>query len=215
MKTAIVAGASGLVGSFIVRELLKEGFYDEVKMLVRKPMEFKHPTLKEVIYDYEHPEKDVIQADHVYCCLGTTMKKAGSKENFRKVDYHYPFQLAQMANENGSARFSLVSAMGANTNSVFFYNKVKGQIEGAVKDIPFHAVFIMRPSMLLGPRKEFRVGEEIGKNVMKALRFFLPANYKPVHAYQVAACMIDKMQSKEEGFHIVHSGEMQQYPVRQ
>ena len=208
-KKAIVAGASGLVGSYVVRELLKRDEYEEVKVLVRKPLNLGDPALKQVMYDYEQPDPDEVKADHVYCCLGTTMKKAGSKEAFRKVDYEYPLQLAKAASENGAEKFALISAMGANTKSFFFYNRVKGQVEETLREFPFKTTSIFRPSMLLGPRGEFRLGEEIGKILMKALRFFLPANMKPIHAEKVARAMVKRMTGEEQGVVIVKSGEMQ------
>jgi len=214
MKTALIAGASGLTGSYLLKLLLENKTYSEVKVLVRKPMNIEHSLLQQIVCDYENPDPAVIKADHVYCCLGTTMKKAGSKEVFRKVDYEYPLQIAQAAHQNGADKFALVSAMGANSKSVFFYNKVKGQLEEALKEIPYEVTHIFHPSMLLGPRKEFRFGEELGKILMKIFRYFLPSNMKPIHASQVAACMHDYMNGKERGIHVIPSGQMQKYPIR-
>lgn len=214
MKTAIIAGASGLTGSYLLKLLLENKTYSEVKVLVRKPLNIKHPSLQQIVYDYENPNPEVIKADHVYCCLGTTMKKAGSREAFKKVDYEYPLQIAQAAHQNGAEKFALVSAMGASIRSRVFYNKVKGQLEADLKEVPYEATYIFHPSMLLGPRKEFRFGEEAGKILMKGFRFFLPANIKPVHASQVAACMQDYMNKKEKGIHIIPSGQMQNYPIK-
>ena len=214
MKTALIAGASGLTGSYLLKFLLESKTYSTVKVLVRKQLDIEHPSLQQIVYDYENPDSTVIKADHVYCCLGTTMKKAGSKEAFKKVDYEYPLQIAQAAHQNGADKFALVSAMGANTKSVFFYNKVKGQLEEALKEVPYEALYIFHPSMILGPRKEFRLGEELGKILMKGLRFFLPTNMKPIHASQVAACMPDYMNKEERGIHIIPSGKMQKYSIR-
>jgi len=215
MKTALIAGASGLVGSYLLRLLLESGQYDLVKALVRKPLglNIDYPALQEVVFDYENPDPKIVQANHIYCCLGTTMKKAGSKEAFTRVDHDYPLELARMARQNGAAKFVLVSAVGANTRSMFFYNRVKGQIEEDLKKFPFEAIHIMRPSMLLGPRKEKRLAEEIGKTLMKPFRLLMPANMKPVHVSQVAAAMLDRMNRKEKGTHIISSGQMQKYPV--
>ena len=214
MKTALIAGASGLTGSYLLKLLLENEAYSEVKVLVRKSLNIEHPLLQEIVYDYENPDPSVIKADHIYCCLGTTMKKAGSKETFRKVDYEYPLQIAQAAHQNGAEKCALVSAMGANSKSMFFYNKVKGQLEEALKEIPYEATHIFHPSILLGPRKEFRFGEELGKILMKAFKFFLPANMKPIHVSQVAACMDDYMNGEERGIHVIPSGQMQKYPIR-
>ena len=213
MKTALIAGASGLTGYYLLKQLLTDNTYSIVKALVRKPIDMEHPALKQIVWDFENPDPEDIKADHIYCSLGTTMKKAGSRDAFKKVDYEYPLQIAHMAYENRADKFALVSAMGANSKSIFFYNKVKGQLEEAVKDIPYEAIYLFRPSILLGTRKEFRLGEEVGKVFMKTLGFSLPANLKPVHVSQVAACMRDYMNSEEKGIHIVPSGQMQKYPV--
>jgi uncharacterized protein YbjT (DUF2867 family) len=213
MKTALVAGASGLTGVYLTELLLKSPNYDLVKVLVRRPLGKEHPSLQQIVFDYENPDIDAIKTDHVYCALGTTIKKAGSRDEFKKVDFHYPLHLARLSYDSGAERFAIVSAIGAKRNSLFFYNKVKGQMEEAIKDLPFHSVFIARPSMLLGPRDESRLGEEIGKKVMTTLRFLLPSNYKPVHASQVAAAMIDSMNSRKKGFHVITSAKMQKYPV--
>jgi len=215
MKTALIAGASGLTGSYLLKQLLESGKYDRVKALVRKPLGLSedYPSLQEIIYDFEHPDPKMVQANHIYCCLGTTMKKAGSKEAFKRVDHDYPLELARMARQNGAEKYALVSAVGANPRSMFFYNRVKGELEEDLREIPFDAIYIMRPSMLLGPRKEKRPGEEIGKALMKPLRFLMPASMKPVHISQVAAAMLDRMNRKEKGRNIISSGQMQKYPV--
>ena len=187
--------------------------YDRVKALVRRPLDREHPKLEQIVFDYDNPDPEVVEADHVYCCLGTTMKKAGSKEAFRRVDHDYPLQIARLAYRNGARKFALVSAVGANSRSMFYYNRVKGQLEEDLREISFQAVYILRPSMLLGPRKEKRTGEELGKAVMKPLRFLFPSSMKPVHASQVAACMVDHMSRDHLGVHVIPSGQMLDYPV--
>jgi uncharacterized protein YbjT (DUF2867 family) len=211
MKTALIAGASGLTGSYLLNDLLNQNTYNLIKILVRKPLKMQHSKLEQIVYDFDQPMPGVIKADHVYCALGTTIKKAGSKEAFRKVDYEYPLQIAKTAYENGAKKFAIVSAMGANTKSMFFYNRVKGQIEEAIKEIPFEAIYIARPSMLLGPRKEYRLGEELGKRLMTSLGFLLPANMKAVHASKVATCLTNKMNRDEKGIHIIPSGEIRAF----
>lgn len=196
-----------------MQQLLESDLYDQVKALVRRPVDRDHPKLEQIVYDYDDPDPEAIQADHVYCCLGTTMKKAGSKEAFRKVDHDYPLKLARMAYQNGAGKFALVSAVGANSGSMFYYNRVKGQLEEDIREIPFQVTCILRPSMLLGPRAERRIGEELGKAVMKPLRFLFPSNMKPVHVSQVAACMVDHMNRDEQGVHVIPSGRMLDYPV--
>lgn len=210
MSTALIAGASGLTGSALMELLLESNAYDRVKILVRRALVIDHPSLEQIVYDYDHPDESCIQADHVYCCLGTTMKKAGSREAFYRVDHDYPLQVARAAYQNGAGKFALVSAVGANPGSMFFYNRVKGHLEEDLKEIPFEAVYIFRPSMLLGTRDEFRLAETLGKGLMKPLGFLLPGNMKPIHVNQVAACMMDTMMGQERGVHIIQSKEMQE-----
>ncbi|MGM0531857.1 MAG: oxidoreductase [Bacteroidota bacterium] len=214
MSAAILAGASGLTGSTLMQLILESNAYDRVKALVRKPLEVGHPSLEQIVYDYEHPDSNEIKADHVYCCLGTTMKKAGSREAFFRVDHDYPLQIARAAYQNGAGKFALVSAVGANPRSMFFYNRLKGQVEEDLKQIPFEVIYIFRPSMLLGTRKEFRPTETLGKRLMKPLSFALPRNLKPIHVKQVAACMFENMMGEEGGIHIIPSKLMQKYPLK-
>ncbi|TVQ17119.1 MAG: oxidoreductase [Bacteroidetes bacterium] len=214
MKTALIAGATGLVGSFLLKELLEEEHYSKVTALVRKPLEISHPRLEQIVFDYDNPDTSVIKAEDVYCCLGTTIKKAGSKEAFRKVDYHYPLMLGQSAYENGCNQFAVVTAIGSSEKSSFFYNRVKGEVERDLKKIPFQSLWIFKPSMLLGPRKESRLGEEAAKVFMKALGFLFPKNMKGIHASQVAKAMYYHFSEQMSGIHIVESGQMQKFPVK-
>ncbi len=212
-KTALIAGASGLTGSHLLQLLLDSPHYRMVKALVRRPLNIEHPSLQQIVYDYEKPDPKLIQANHVYSCLGTTMKKAGSKSVFKRVDHDYTLELARTAHQNGATRFALVSAVGADTRSMFFYNRVKGELEEAVKEIPFEAIYIMRPSILLGPRKESRPSESLGKTLMQPLRFFMPPNMRPIHASQVAAGMLDQMVGGKAGIHTLPSGWLRKYPT--
>ncbi len=214
MKVALISGATGLVGSFLLKELLEAEHYSKVTALVRKPMEMSHPRLEQVVFDYDNPDTSVIKANDVYCCLGTTIKKAGSKEAFRKVDYHYPLMLGQLAYENGCNQFAVVTAIGSSGKSSFFYNRVKGEVERDLKKIPFQSLCIFKPSFLLGPRKESRLGEDTAKVFMKALGFLFPKNMKAIHASQVAKAMLYYLSQQTSGVHIVESGQMQDFPVK-
>ena len=214
MKTALIAGATGLVGDFLLKELLEEEHYSKIIVLVRQPVEKVHPRLEQVVFDFENPDTSVIKADDVYCCLGTTIKKAGSKEAFRKVDYHYPLQLAQAAFDSGCKRFAVVTAVGSSEKSSFFYSRVKGELERELKKIPFQGLYIFRPSMLLGPRKEFRFGEEAGKLFMKALGFLFPDNMKGVHVSRVARAMFYHVFQQQDGIHVIESAQIQLYSTK-
>ncbi len=214
MKTALIAGATGLVGSFLLEELLEENYYQKVTILVRKPVDKYHPKLEQIVFDFDHPDKDVVVADDVYCCLGTTIKKAGSKEAFRRVDFTYPLELAKMAHENGTNNFAVVTAIGSGEKSMFFYNKVKGELEKELKKIPFKGLYIFRPSMLLGPRKEYRFGEAAAKAFMKTFGFLFSKNTKAIHASQVARAMFQIVHQGEAGVQYIDSGQMHIFTVK-
>jgi uncharacterized protein YbjT (DUF2867 family) len=157
MKTALVAGASGLIGKQCLYELLAEKEYIKVIALVRKELTIKHPKLEQIQMDFDQlvSYTHMFQADDVFCCLGTTMKKAGSQENFKKVDYAYPMALAKAALNNGARQFLIVTALGADKKSSIFYNRVKGDVEESLQLLDYPALHIFRPSMLLGEDRSF------------------------------------------------------------
>jgi uncharacterized protein YbjT (DUF2867 family) len=190
--TALLLGASGLTGGYCLQELLNENQFDRILALSRKPLNVNHPKLVQIITDFSDLTdlKATLKAEVVFCCLGTTIKKAGSKEKFKQIDYEYPLQVAQIAKENGTHTFALVSAIGADTNSLFFYSRVKGELEQALKNLSFPSLIILQPSLLLGDRKEKRMGEDIGKVISSLLGFLIPAKYKAIHAQQVAKAMV-------------------------
>lgn len=204
MKTALIVGATGLVGKNCLYQLLETKEYSRVIALVRKPLAIKHHQLEQVIVDFDQLQhyKDKMTADDVFCCLGTTIGVAGSQENFRKVDFDYPLQVAEICLKNGAQQFLLVSAMGANAASSIFYIKVKGEIENAIDKLNYSSLQIFQPSLLLGNRKEVRVGELIGKVVMKGLGFLFIGpikKYKAIEAETVAKAMVKAaLQAKKE-----------------
>jgi uncharacterized protein YbjT (DUF2867 family) len=209
MKTALIAGATGLVGSQLLSILLESNYYSRVKALVRKPIPFEHPKLEQIIVDFDNPDNALLVADDVFCCLGTTIKKAGSRENFKKVDLEYPIQLAKATFSNGTKKFALVSAMGSNTKSMFFYNRIKGEVEKKLQTIPFETILIVRPSLLLGKRTEIRFGEEMGKVFMILFGFLIPRNIKGIDAKKVAQNMYNTLTEDTNGLIINDSGDMQ------
>ncbi len=214
MKSALLVGSTGLVGSQLLLLLLETEYYSKVSILVRKPVELVHPklTVHVVDFDFLDKYKSLIEADDIFCCLGTTIKTAGSQYAFYKVDYEYSAAIARIAKENGATSFSLISAMGANKNSTIFYNRVKGEIEFAVSEIGFEKVLIYRPSLLLGERKEFRLGEKIGVFFAPILNLFLIGSlkkYKPVQAETVAKSMFQNAVSDQIGSFIIESDKIQ------
>ncbi|RRB02285.1 oxidoreductase [Larkinella rosea] len=210
-KTALVVGATGLIGNLLTHRLVDSSAYEKVKVLVRHSLGWQHPHLQEIQYDFNHPNGLLIQADDIYCCLGTTMKKAGSKEAFQKVDYQYPLDVAKRALVNRAKQFLLVSSMGANPNSSFFYNRVKGELERDLMALNYPALLIFRPSLLLGDRKEFRLGERIGESLMKLFNPLIPARYKGVQVDSVANAMSQKAQLGLTGTHIFESDQLQNF----
>ena len=213
-KTAIIAGASGLVGGLCLDLLLKDERYDAVIIPVRKKLPLEHPKLRQHVVDFDNlpAHADIFRGDELFCCLGSTIKKAGSREAFRRVDHDYPKALADITLKNGVKQFLIVTAIGADPASGIFYNRVKGEVEAAVRALPFEAVHIFRPSMLLGERTESRPAEKIGGTVMRALSFIMTGplrNYRAIDARDVARAMVSAAGSGARGSIIHESGEMQ------
>lgn len=210
-KTALIAGASGLVGSQLLPLLLASDRYARVIAVGRRPLPMVHPKLEQRIFELEQLEEHRLQliADDVYCCLGTTLRQAGSKEAFYKVDFLYVVKLAALTAGNFAAQFMLISAMGADATSRFYYNRVKGEMEETVREAPFRAIHIFRPSLLLGHRPEKRVGEQIGAVLLRALRPILVGPLRPYRAIgadTVARAMLHAAEDEGGGVR-VHSSE--------
>ena len=213
MKTAILAGPTGLIGSQVLQLLLQEEAYGIVIALSRKSLPVTHPKLINLVVDFDHLSgyREALKGDDVYCCLGTTLKQAGSMEAFRKVDFEYPVSLASVTKSQGARQFLLVTAMGANKNSSIFYNRIKGEVQEAIQRIGFQALHIFQPSMLLGPREEKRTGEHIGQVVMKSLGFLIPGKYKAIEHSKVARAMVALAGENSIGLFYHDSGILQGY----
>ncbi len=202
----MIAGATGLVGSACLQLLLDSEKYDHVVAIGRKESGLQHPKLKNIIVDFEqldklNPDKPI---HDVYCCLGTTIKKAGSPENFRKVDYDFVMNVARWADSHGAKRLMLVSAIGADASSRIFYSKVKGEVERDVAKLNISEIHIFQPSLLLGNRNEFRFGESVGAAMMALLKPFLRgklAKYHPIKGADLARAMYAAAFQKKEGIH--------------
>ena len=205
-KIACLAGASGLIGSYLLQELLNDPFFETVRILIRKPMDIAHPKLEKKIVDFSDSDSLLValsNSDAVFCSIGTTMKKMkGDKDTYRKIDFDIPVKLARFCKMTGCEKFILVSSLGANSKSYNFYQKLKGETDEAIKESGVKTIHIMRPSILLGDRKESRIGEDIGKAVMTALSFLIPVKYKPTHAKDVAKAMLALTKQNEEGYFI-------------
>lgn len=208
MKTAAIAGASGLVGSHLLALLLEQQDYGKVIALVRKPLPVAHPKLEQQVVDFNDPETLKTGADDVFSCLGTTIAKAGSQEKFREIDHDYPLNLAKAAMAGGATGFYIVSAAGADSHSSIFYSRVKGELDNTLSGMGFARLGIFRPSMLLGDRQEFRLGEKIGKMLMQGLAFMIPAKWKAVHAATVARAMLKFALGEEQGTRIIDNADI-------
>lgn len=203
-KSALIVGATGLVGKELVNILLNQTNYDSVMVLTRKLLPITHPKLEQIITDFDqlNQYQQHLQVDDVYCCLGTTIKTAGSQDAFRKVDFTYPLELAVLTKSLGAQKFLIITAMGADPNSKVFYSRVKGEIEAELKSLGFPALHIFRPSLLLGERQEFRLGERIGVILSPVLSFLMVGSlkkYKPIHARDVAMAMYQAGQLPKSG----------------
>ncbi|TWH71429.1 hypothetical protein LX59_01716 [Azomonas agilis] len=192
-RTVLLAGATGLVGSFMLQALLIDPSVAQVHTLSRRPLTIRHPKLQTHLVDFTClPE--LPPADEVYLALGTTIKVAGSKAAFRAVDFDANLAVAQAAFAAGARRVGLISAGAANAKSTMFYNRVKGELEDALKAMPLTALVIAQPSLLLDYRdglgQPTRYGEIIAIPIAKLLAPILPGAYKPVHARAVAQALV-------------------------
>jgi uncharacterized protein YbjT (DUF2867 family) len=203
-KTALLAGATGLVGREVLNLLLADPVYSQVTVLTRRPLGMEHPKLQEVIVDFNKLPQyaAVMQADDVYCCLGTTIKQAGSQAAFRLVDQVYPTQMAEIAQQKGAKQFLIVTAMGASDKSLIFYNRVKGEVETALAQMPYDAVQILRPSLLIGQRQQSRAGEGVAQTVFNLINPLMAGplkKYRAISGKQVAKAMVAIAKSGTRG----------------
>ena len=210
MPIAVIAGASGLTGSHCLQHLLTDGVYERVIALVRRPSSRTEERLEQLdIAELEN----VSLPEHcdVFCSVGTTIRKAGSREAFREVDHHLPVVLARRAALAGARHFAIVSSVDSNPSSPNFYLRTKGQMESDIAALGLGSVSIFRPSVLLGPRLDFRPGERIGAAVGLALRFTLNGRlrrYRPIHARTVALAMIAAARTARPGTTAYHFDEI-------
>ncbi len=214
-KTALIAGATGLVGSSLLQQLLAESYYSKIIVLLRKPINIKDSRLVQLIVDFNNLEEytNELKVNDVFCTLGTTIKKAGSKEAFRKVDYEYPVELASITHKNGAEKYIIVTAIGADANSSIFYNKVKGETEEKLKSLQFKHLYILQPSLLTGDRKEHRTGEKIAimaSNYFNHILLGPLRKYRSINAKVVAFGMIYAAKHFTEKMKTVLSDEIQE-----
>lgn len=191
-KSALLLGATGLTGGHLLNLLLESEDYHTVYVYSRKPIGIQNPKLKELVIDFDTYSGSV-DAEHVFCCLGTTIKVAKTKEAFKKVDLEYPIKFAQLQFAAGSKRFLVISAMGAAEDSMFFYSRVKAEMEKLLGNIGYPKLLIFRPALITGDRKEHRSGEKFVAGINEILNYVLVGpfrKYQSVSAKAIAACML-------------------------
>lgn len=215
MKTALVIGSTGLIGSHLLNILLESNEYSKVIAFTKRDLGIKNSKLVQHIIDFDQSEtySQLIVGDDFFCTIGTTIKKAGSQKEFRKVDFEYPKQFASFALQNNVTQFLIISSLGANASSSNFYLKTKGEIQEYLKATDFESVAILQPSLLLGDRTEFRLAEKVGGFFMKLLSFVFFGNlkkYKPIEGKTVAKALFTIAQRNNVGFKIYESDLIQE-----
>ena len=213
MKVALLAGGTGLIGSQLLKLLIADERYAKVKCLTRNKLPIEHEKIVIVQTDGSNLNElaDSFQSDDVFCCLGTTIKKAKTKAAFRKIDFEYPLQLANLTKAGGAKQFLLVSSLGADAGSAAFYNQVKGEVELAIEAVGFSTFHIFRPSLLLGPRAEERSAEDAAKVFSRLFGFLIPRKYKAIDSTKVANAMWQLAKKDEPGKFVHESTTLQQY----
>ena len=212
-KTALLLGGSGLVGGFCLQALLNDPLYGSVISVARRKLEIgPHPKLIEKIQPFEtFASVDLPPVDDVFCGLGTTIRKAGSQEAFRQIDYQFPLIAADHALKFGTKTFVLVSSVGADAKSKNFYLRTKGELEEALRKLPYSSLHIFRPSLLLGKRTESRPGESIAIGAAKVLQFLCLGpfrKYHPISAEKVGQAMVSAAKSDRQGVFVWSYDEM-------
>jgi uncharacterized protein YbjT (DUF2867 family) len=203
--TALLAGASGLVGGECLKRLVESDEYARVIVVTRRDLgdRVNHPKVQQVVAGFDRlgDIRDKLRAHHVFCALGTTIRKAGSKASFRQVDYEYPLRLAQLAHMNDARHFSIVSALGASRSSPFFYSQVKGEVEEGLRAMGWRSLAIFRPSVIAGERGESRPIERLSEHLLR----LAPATWRPVAASDIAAAMVAVAIESPPGMTVVES----------
>jgi uncharacterized protein YbjT (DUF2867 family) len=209
-RRALLLGASGLVGGHCLDKLLNDDAYGKVLTLGRRLLPLEHPKLEQHVVDFARLAEfaSLVRGEDIFSCLGTTIKKAGTREAFRLVDYTYQYEAARIASQAGAEQLLLVSSLGADARSSIFYNRVKGELEDAVSGLPLSGIQIFRPSLLLGERAEFRRGERVSEYAMKTFSFLMVGpleKYRPVQASAVAAAMLKVAGEHPAGVNVFES----------
>lgn len=206
----LLVGGTGLVGSEVLKLALAEPRIETLIVLTRRPLAIAHPKLVAPVIEFEALPMDAAwwTADAAICALGTTIKAAGSREAFRKVDHDYPLAVARLARAHGASRFAVVSAKGANSRSPFFYSQVKGELEADLIALSFPSLTLVRPGLIGGPRSERRIGEDVAKRVLEMLGPVLPRSWRVNPALRIAQILLDAIFDGHPGTKITTSSEL-------
>lgn len=212
-RTALVAGSSGLVGGHLLRQLLDNPAYDRVTALTRRALPLTHKKLVQQVVDFDRLAEvgDFPRVHDIFCCLGTTIRQAGSQDAFRKVDMTYVAELGRMAVRHRTTQFLVVTALGADPRSRVFYNRVKGETEEAIRRLQFEGIQIFRPSLLLGKREQSRPAERIAGLLSPLVGWVMMgplARYRPIKAATVARAMVRVARDAPRGAHVYESDEI-------
>lgn len=216
---ATVLGATGLIGRRLMEALMADTTFEHVRVISRRPLPEFAESVEVIVIDFEDDDafaQAIAGTDVLFCAVGTTNKKVkGNKSAYRKVDYDIPVNGARYLAASGGSAMVLISAVGADSSSGNFYIRLKGEVEDAIRAMPISSLTIIRPSMLLGDRKETRIGESIGKVFMKLFAFATPSKYKPIEAAAVAHAMVRAGHDRPPGYHCWHYDEIQSAAERE
>lgn len=212
-RTAIIFGATGLIGDILLQKLIKDDAYEKVTVVARRPIAHQHQRIEFIETDFDNLEKVAtkIVGDDIFCCIGTIQKKTPDLEIYKKIDYQYPLTFAKIGLKNGSSSFNLISSMGANPDSRFFYPRLKGELERDLSAMPFKTINIYRPSLLDGERTGTRTAENFFIKTMRVLNplFIGPLKkYRSIKASCVAQAMLEQAKKTILGTHIFQSDEI-------
>lgn len=211
MKTAIVIGATGLVGNKLIKLLCANNNFEIVKVFHRRAIDITHPKIEFHLIDFDNIKtwNNKISGDVLFSALGTTLKSAGSKKKQYEVDYIYQYEVAKAAAENGVKTYVLVSAKGANADSLFFYMKTKGALELDTAKLPFQSLFFIRPNLLIGDRANSRTGEKVGEVVLNVLNAVgILTSQKPIDGKDVAKKMLEKSLENKNAKTVVEGADL-------
>ncbi|MGB5541800.1 MAG: NAD(P)H-binding protein [Gammaproteobacteria bacterium] len=210
-RTALVAGATGLIGRRLLSVLADAGNYAAIHALLRRPANLPVPVIPQIVdfADLSLHAEAIGPLDDVYCALGTTIRKAGSQQAFRRVDHDHVLAVGQLAKQLGARCMLVVSSLGADTDARGFYLRVKGEAEADLERLVLPGLAVFRPSLLQGPRDEFRLGEEVGNVAMKIFAPLVPNRYKPVSDRVLASAMLAVAQAGVSGVRVIESEEIQ------